>query len=336
MIGYYAHHMGAGHVTQALAIARHLRTPLTILSSREPPPDWDGPWLTLPRDDDADEPPQDATAGGTLHWAPARHPGLRRRMAALAAWIERARPRLIVSDVSVEVAAFARLLGIPVVTMALPGARGDAPHQLGYRLSQRVLAPWPAWAAPLSPAPERLVHVGAISRFDGRVPRPATNERRVLVLLGRGGADVKVSDLAAARAATPGWDWEAIGPPLGPWCEDPWDALQRASVVVCHAGQNAVAEVAAARRPAVVVPQARPHGEQRATAAALDAAGLALVADRWPAPELWPDVLAAAVRLDAGRWAAWCDGGGARRAAAVLDALAGAGPPVAPVPAGVA
>ncbi|MFC8762138.1 MULTISPECIES: glycosyltransferase [Streptomyces] len=53
-------------------------------------------------------------------------------------------------------------------------------------------------------------------------------------------------------------------------------------MVVTHAGQNAVAECAAARVPAVVVPQSRPHGEQHATAHALAEGGLATVRDHWP------------------------------------------------------
>ena len=42
-------------------------------------------------------------------------------MARLSAWIAESRPRVIVVDVSVEVALLARLFGIPVVSVALPG-----------------------------------------------------------------------------------------------------------------------------------------------------------------------------------------------------------------------
>lgn len=46
--------------------------------------------------------------------------------------------------------------------------------------------------------------------------------------------------------------------------------------VVTHADQNALAEVAAVRRPAIVVPRQRPHDEQTTAAAVLDTG-------RWPA-----------------------------------------------------
>ena len=148
MIGYYIHHQGDGHVTRAATIARRLGAePVTGLSPRPRPDGWDGPWITLPRDDvpavgDATDP----TAHGALHWAPLAHAGLRARMAELAAWVRAAAPRLMVVDVSVEVSILIRAMGVPVVVMGMPGERGDAAHQLSYRIAQAIIAPWPEWA----------------------------------------------------------------------------------------------------------------------------------------------------------------------------------------------
>jgi hypothetical protein len=325
VIGYYAHHLGAGHVASAKAIAPYLRSPLAVLSSRPRPVDWDGEWIELARDEAGD--PLEPTAGGTVHWAPLHHPGLRRRMATLAGWIEAARPRLMVVDVSVEVALLARLMGTPVVVMGLAGDRSDPAHRLAYQAATAVLAPWPEWARPVMGAGVPTRAVGAISRYAGRRAPARSPGRRVLVLMGQGGSSVTPERLAAARAATPGWDWTALGPPSGRWIADPWPALAEADVVVCHAGLNALAEVAAARVPAVVIPQDRPHDEQRATAAVIAEAGLAVVRPEWPAAHAWPALLAAAGRLGGGGWARWCDGKGPQRAAAVLDALAAASEP---------
>ena len=99
----------------------------------------------------------------------------------------------------------------------------------------------------------------------------------MLVLSGRGGTELTLDELAAAQAETPGWTWTVLGPPGRRWVADPWPLLCAADVVVTHAGQNAIADVAAARRPAVIVPQPRPFDEQATTARALDAAGLAVV-----------------------------------------------------------
>jgi hypothetical protein len=329
VITFYVHHRGAGHRLRAAAIARHLREPVAGLSTSPAPDDWPGDWVVLPDDAPRPDAAGDPTAGGALHWAPPHHPGLRERMARIAAWIAERRPRLLVADVSVEVTLLARAMGTPVVVMAMPGHRGDAPHQLAYRAADMILAAWPrsarclatgmrSWRAKLHP-------VGAISRFDGRT-RPGSNgrdgSRRVLVLAGRGGVDWTLPTLEAAAQATPGWTWSALGLPGGRWEADPWTALAQADVVVTPAGQNAVADVGAARRPAVVLPQQRPHGEQLATARALREDRLAVCRSRWPTPAAWPTVLAEAEHLGGAGWTRWVPGDGARRAAAALEEIA--------------
>ena len=112
---------------------------------------------------------------------------------------------------------------------------------------------------------------------------------------------------------------------LGTWHADPAAVLAEADVVVLHPGQNALAEVAAMRVPAVVVPASRPFDEQHVTAAAL--------ADGWPAVVLdevpttgWRDLLHKALHLDGGRWADWCDGDAPGRIAAVVAGVVSSEP----------
>jgi hypothetical protein len=326
VIGYYIHHLGRGHLEMARSITARLSERVTGLSSLGRPADWPGAWVTLPRDD-SDGPVADPTAHGQLHWAPLGHPGLRGRMAAIAGWIDEAAPSAIVTDVSAEVTLLARLLGVPVVSMVLPGKRDDPAHRLGHALAETLIAPWPAsmTAVLLGAGPEaaRVRAVSAFSRFDGRPPGPSDPGRpSVLVLNGRGGSAVTTDHVRGAAAATPGWAWTMLGGPDGPWLDDPWPALSQAGVVVTHAGLNALADVAAARKPAVVLPQARPHGEQRATGRALAQAGLAVVADHWPEPGRWPSLLDAALRLGGERWAAWSTGTGADDAAKIIESVA--------------
>ena len=323
MIGWYVHHHGHGHLQRLRSITRHLTTPFAALSSLPAPADLAHRWVQL-----ADDTPTggdvDASAGGTLHWAPRHHPGLRDRMATIAAWVAEHEPSLVVVDVSVEVAVLVRSMGIPVIVVAMRGDRTDRPHHTAYDLAAALLAPWPGDLP--EPWPQHWLdktwHVGALSRHDGRPGTPPPGERRVLVLWGSGGGDVTLARVDDAAAATPGWTWETCGLPGDRWVDDPWPLLQAADVVVTHAGQNAVAEVAAARRAAVVVPQARPHGEQVATARAMAEGALAATAPTWPAPEGWPTLLAEAARHDPAGWAVWSDGAGAARAAARLDEAA--------------
>ena len=353
MIGYYVHHQGLGHLTRLQAIAEHLRAPVTGISSLPAPEGWASDWLHLARDDGmpaAEAAGADPTAGGVLHWVPRHDPGLAGRAAALTEWVARMRPSLVVVDVSVEVTALLRLCGVPVVVVAMPGERTDRAHALAYDLADALLAPWPeaAHAEDWSTARRaKLWAVGGISRFDGRVPSgrrlsirapsadigpwagggaptgPGSGEtatRRVLVVWGGGGRSTSAAEVAAARAATPGWEWVERGP--GSASPDLWAELASADVVVTHAGQNSVAEVAAARRPAVVVAQRRPFDEQVATAAAVDRLGVAVGVPTWPNASAWPGLLERALDRGGKAWRQWSTGHGAASAAARLDELA--------------
>jgi UDP-N-acetylglucosamine--N-acetylmuramyl-(pentapeptide) pyrophosphoryl-undecaprenol N-acetylglucosamine transferase len=326
MIGWYVHHRGRGHLTRLGCVAPQVQDDVTVLSSlpaqRMP---GVGEWLELDHDD-AGTGHTDPTAQGLLHWAPRHHAGLSHRMAAVAGWIASARPRLMVVDVSVEVTALARLCGVPVVVVAGPGDRADAPHQLAYGMADRIIAAWPqdVYDPPfLHPHRPKTRYVGALSRFDavsGSVDAVATGAPAgrggVVVLNGAGGSAVDAALLDAAGAATPGWSWTGLGVAGGRWCEDVWAALLGADVVVTHAGQNALAEVAAARVPTVVVPQPRPFAEQHRVAAALAGARIAVTADAWPPADRWAHLISETLELGGSSWKRWNDGSGAERFAA--------------------
>jgi len=248
-------------------------------------------------------------------------------MAQVSDWIRAARPALLVCDVSVEVSLLARLHGIPVVSVAMPGDRSDPPHRLGYDVSTVLIGCWPNDAGDVfRSAPEavaKLRSVGGLSRFPVAPTGPRrAGPPRVSVLLGTGGSDITASMIDDARSQSPEWEWTVMGRHLDRWSATPFDAVRDADVVVTQAGQNAIAEVAAARRPAVVIPADRPHDEQRATARALaEGDWPAVVRPTWPHTG-WAELLQHAAGLDHTRWAAWCDGQAALRFAAIVDELA--------------
>ncbi len=324
VIGYYIHHHGRGHLHRARAVAEVLGPQLTGISTLPRPDDWPGDWVELA--DDADPTATHDPTIDSLHWVPVRHPGLRSRMSTVSAWIERTDPEALVVDVSVEVALLARLHGVPVITMAQPGIRTDPPHTLGYGISDRVIAPWPPTPGPIWAAADDevlLEHAGAISRFGLDRDRPAPVAGRVVVLNGAGGDGLGPS-VDQARAAAPAWEWIVLDRQAGTWVEDPWPVLCSASVVVAHCGQNAVAEIAAARRPAILIPQPRPFDEQYAMAVALERHGglPVTVLDAWPAPAAWPQLLIRAAARSGSGWAAWNSGDGAVRAAELIRQVA--------------
>lgn len=341
VVGYYVHHHGRGHLHRALRLSRALGERghrVTVLSSLPAPADPDGAgpdWVQLPRDDDGlartgSGPgpglgPRDPEAGGMLHWAPLGHPGFRARQATISAWIEQARPDAVVSDVSQEVTVLCRLHGVPVVSVVLPGHRDDAPHLLGLGLSSRLVGFWPSDATQmLQGLPpvlrERVVPVGALSRFEPASGPSDPDGPDVVVLGGMGGDAWSAAELDAFIASAPHWRLHVLGRGAT-WVEDPWPLLRSARVVVTHGGQNALAEVAAARVPALVVPAARPFEEQVTTAAQL-VGGPYPVRSVPRLPDVGGDELLSEVAgLDAAGWSSWCDGQAASRFVGVVEGV---------------
>jgi hypothetical protein len=316
----------------AAAVIPRLAADVTVFTSGDPVPQAFRT-VTLPLDTGGpasarstlSAPGGGTTAHGLLHWAPTATPGHTDRLATIAAWVAEHRPAVFVVDVSAEVAAFVRLLGIPVVSVTLPGRRDDHAHVLGYGLSDAVIAAWPDGIGPsaASAPADRLHRVGALSRFapveSGE--RPAPNGP-VVVLHGSGGrGDDPVSAAAEGLRRSGAEVHELRGAPE----REVWQRLQSASVVVSHGGANAVAEIAAARRPAILIPDARPHDEQDHLAASLLRAGLPcrIVTPGAVAHTDWTAELAAAAALDGSDWCRWNDGAAAGRIADLLLGLAG-------------
>lgn len=342
MIGFYAHHHGTGHLTRCREIAAAIDDDTTILSSAP------GADLVLPMDAPAPGVGGAALdAHGAFHWAPAHHAGLAERMARIAAWVAEHRPRAFHVDVSVEVAVLVRALGVPVTVQAMPGIRDDAPHALGYRVADAIIAAWPDWVElpeHLTPVAGRVHAVGGISRFAGRAPaldahtgqeahsdaprrpghggtavhtgNPQHGERPgVVIVHGGGGTDQPAAywDAVAESLAVP---CTVIGP--GAWVDDPFALLSAAEVVVTAAGQNSIADLAVLGARAVVVPQDRPFDEQHASARILRDAGLAVVPESVPRVEEWAGLIARARALEP-RWEQWGSTGAAQRAARIIE-----------------
>jgi predicted glycosyltransferase len=335
VIGYYVHHRGAGHRHRALAIAAAIGQEVTILSSAPQPERWDGPWISLPLDTPESENSIEADAGGALHYVPIQSAGLRTRMAMISAWIEQERPAVMVVDVSVEVAVLARLHGIPVVTVAQPGDRSDAAHLLGYRLSSAIIAPWPDLVRPLTTAPDvesRVETIGAISRIHPSGGAPSSPHHLagaggvIVVLTGEGGRGLSAVTAAVeiASAALPQYTWRTL---RGQNEETVAAALREATLVIAHCGQNAVAEIAASRTPAILIPEDRPHGEQSALAAAIASSTLPArtVRPAAVASTDWSSLITEVTTLDGADWMVWCDGAAAERAAAIITRIASMG-----------
>lgn len=332
VIGWYIHHHGFGHVSRFLAVQPHLRTPAVALSSMPRPAGLPAhvDWVVLPPDADRFDGPDgtridprdaDPTVRGLLHWAPLGHPGHRARLARIAAIAVERDLETFVVDVSAEVVAFVRLLGLRTVAVTQPGARTDPAHALAYDLADAIVAPWAEGAVPatsLQRCLDRVIWTGGISRFDGRPAAGPVEERHVL-LLGRV-LHPSVCDEAVRLLHDRGWTVTSVGHDDAARVDDPWPLLTRSTVVVSAAGQNSVADLAASGARAVVIAQERPFDEQHATAEALERWGLARrVDDDVSAPRLVEIIERAAD--DTPDWTRWRVAGAARRMAEAIEGM---------------
>lgn len=326
MIGHYVHHHGRGHLQRALTLSSALRQEVTGLSSLPRPRGWEGPWIQLARDDtDPESTHRDPTANGRLHWVPRHDAGLLERQGQISAWLREARPEALVVDQSVEVSVLARLHGVPVIAFTAPGRRGDDAHSLGFETAAALVGPWPGtFSGDLLPgvAPEtvaRFAGIGAVSRFPSAIRRPRHPGRpRVLLLSGEGGDTFTRAALEQMQRSTRHWQWDVLSRSLGSWVNDPLPVLQQADVVITHAGQNAIAEVATCRVPAIVVPQERPFDEQEVTARALAARMPVLVVRTVEAVD-WSAVLDHVRGFDGSGWETWSDGQARLRMQELVD-----------------
>lgn len=330
-VGWYAHHHGLGHLARAGAVAPQMSSEVTVLTSAKADAgskrEIEGLRAAgiqvreLPLDLPLDSEPALPEPPSGLHYAPLGAASLRSRMAAMAAYFDQVAPDLLVVDVSVEVALFARLCGVPVAMVRQHGDRNDFAHRLAYAWAEELLAPYPRWLEDSSASPA----VRRASHYTGGFPtRPAVGGTpepgRVVVLSGRGDGGFEPGDVESAAAACPGTDWLLAGPRH--WRADVAEMIGSAEVVVSHAGHNAVMEVAAAGRPLVCIPRPRPFGEQHGKAEALRRAGAAVVLEEWCPPGQWPGVLAAARALGAERLGTIVDPTAQARLAARIDSLA--------------
>jgi hypothetical protein len=334
-IGYYVHHHGDGHRQRALAIAKAAPGCFTLLGTGLAGRTDDIPHIDLSDDyGGSGQPESRIGTGESLHYAPYCHDGIRQRVAAISEWIARAKPSLLVVDVSVEVAMLARLTSTPMVYVRLSGSRRDAPHLDAFRAAVAIVSPFHRDLddpGVISWVRDKTSYLPGLSRTHTG-PKAAGDS--VLVVCGKGGGAFVGDDVAAAAAATPEMTWRAIGPvtpprnlpanlSIGGWVEAADKEIANAGVVIGHPGDGLVSAVIATGRPFICLPQPRPFDEQIVKASRLEALGVAVVLRTWPSAAAWPGLLERAKTLDRGAANRLHDPDGAVRAARLLKAFAG-------------
>lgn len=333
-IGYYVHHHGDGHRQRAIAIGQSLDN-VMLMGSGLAGRTGNLPFLDLPDDrlDDSFAGIDHVDRPSSLHYTPLDHEGIRQRVAKMTGWIAEARPRLMVVDVSVEVAMLARLASVPTVYVRLSGNRLDAAHLDAFRGAIALLAPFhealddhetPGWVR------EKTFYAPGVVRSASQ--NTSVNDDVVLVVVGRGGGISSGEHWAVAARAAPAWRWRVIGPCTGPvdlpanlelrgWVEDADAQIAAARVVIGAAGDGVVSAVLSARRPFICLPEPRPFDEQASKAKRLAALGGAIVRLDSPQPQEWPRLIGRAIAQNQ-QWPVCLESeSGPERVAAWLDNL---------------
>ena len=329
-IAYYVHHHGAGHGVRAARIAQALRVPVTLMGSQLP--------VELPEGVQRLSLPGDTAEGMTverfdvLHYAPLAVDGVRERMALLAQWFVEHWPCLLVVDVSVEIALFARLCGVPVAYVRQHGLRDDPAHRLAYESASALLAPYPAeMEAPDTPQwlRDKTMYSGWLSRFAG-APAAKPERGQVLIITGHGGTGLSAGVIEAVARQCPERQFRVAGA-LTPgqsmsnlhWLgqlADPQNAMSSAEIVIGSASDSLVGEAASLGCRYIAVAEERPFDEQKLQARRLNQLNVAIgLEEGWPAVPQWPALLDAAATLDPERWHGWADTQAAMRAARLIE-----------------
>lgn len=338
-IGWYVHHQGAGHLQRARAVSSALARPCTLIGTLAGLDTGGLDVLDLP-----DDRPLDGSSGfdgrdgeaerpEALHYAPLNHPGIRSRMARIAAWAARSDPAVIVVDVSVEVALFARLLSVPTIVVRLAGTRTDTPHREAFRSAARLLAPFPR-ELDGDAVPDRIRAKTFYAGFlGGPAPLAQPSGEDIVVVFGRGGSGGVFEDLAAAARSAPARHWHVLGPVSGAgerpdnlhlhgWVGDVDALVARAALLVGGGGDGLFALAARHSKRFVCLPEPRAYGEQWQKASALARLGGAIVHEGWPDPAVWPRLLEAGLALDPAAIARFHDPDAIASCADMIDDIA--------------
>lgn len=318
-VSYYAHHVGSGHLrhAQRIAACRLFDLQVTSTGPRNEAILKESLEYVALSPDVTDDVGTALPANETfLHFAPTNSLIQQRFSQLNRAW-RNFTPDVVMVDVSVEVALFARLSGYPVAFRRMPGDREDRGHQMAYSLADALFAYFPIELED----PSHLKKYGHKSHYltagepTGNTPfaeakRTKGSLRRRVVVQTSLASSIPLRHLARAAVESPEWDWDVVGSVsvdstplprnlvLHGVLPDPAPVMVTADVIISSAGHNAVVAAANSHRPVLLIPEDRPFNEQHAFANALRSSANVDVIDTWHPHLPWPKILSGVAKRD--------------------------------------
>ncbi len=334
-IGFFVHHQGRGHATRILAIIRHMpeAQPVTIFTANPALfscslPDHITICAIPSLFERTDETPHNTflhhqPTPDVMHCVPLGWPSITHAIAIITNWCDTVKPRLMVVDVSAEIALLCRIASIPAVKIRQHGDRLDAGHLAAYQSCVGLLAPFhealeqpnmPEWLKAKTFYSSGMVPGGIkTSKAEARKKLGIDeNKTMMLVMGGKGGEGTPYAPLTLAARCLPEYHiivlgdvseaWHATDSgnlQLVGWTDQSESYIAAADVVVASAGNNTVHEILRYGVPFICIPEWRYYDEQYCKATALHHAKAAIFVNRWPAsPSCWHDVLVRAATLN--------------------------------------
>lgn len=291
-IGYYIHHHGDGHRQRAMAIAACAPDYFTLLGSNLAGKCAGFDYVELDEDSITANHSRQKPYLTATHYTPLGISSIKRRVQKFTSWIAQVEPALIVIDVSVELALLARLCSTPTVYVRLAGHRLDSAHLEAFTSAEALLCPFhrlleaqdtPAWIVKKSQYFSSLTH---------SYSKQEQTKRLITVVLGAGGHELTIEQVVEMALQLPQWVISVIGPldtgsysqPLPQnltiygWVENYKSYIENSNIIIGSIGDGLLANVIAANKPYICLPQRRPFNEQWAKAEILQQLGAATVA----------------------------------------------------------
>ncbi|WP_299794373.1 glycosyltransferase [uncultured Marivita sp.] len=258
----------------------------------------------------------DIATPDVLHCAPVGWPGIRAATARLAQWFDSADPAVFISDVSAELALFARICSVPHIMVRQHGTRNDPGHMAAYDAAIGLLAPFDAaLAQPDWPKRhlEQTFFAGGLGvRADMPTRQKARNrlgivaDNKLAVVVTSGDpSGLSQAAIAVGARTFPAMQWVTLGNIARDWhateptnlTHEGWvdnaeDWIAAADVVISSTGNTTCHQVLAAGVPWLTIPEWRYFDEQVEKAKALARANAATVRDHAPSSaQAWRDAI---------------------------------------------
>ena len=292
MIGYYAHQHGSGHCRYGELLANYFQDDLTVFTSYDYQFSEGVHYIKL-EDENPDgstyiqnqmEPPH------YLHYSPIGQHSIQKRSLQLLQTIVKRNIKLLIVDVSAEIAALARSSSIPYAYVKLPGDRRDKGHLAAFQGAVFIIAYYPENFED-SNTPEWLrsktIYLGFHSKnASSEGFGQATSIENITVISGKGGNENLKKSLPDIFRRFKNANFKVLGEFEEPtefsnvqykgFVEDLNSYLSESDLVVANCGMNTVSEIVLLKKPFLAIPEKRPFKEQTSLAMKLVQNGLAL------------------------------------------------------------